>query len=282
MIVFLVCSFLLLSMCTTLLSLAFFSIPGFLYNFCTFMLDAIEFLIHLVTFGFEVLILVGGGLLDIIDGFTRGGQGMGIYVYRAAETGSKLVQNFVYFVQHVVANYGGYFIAAWAGFLAFWANLISARVGNHQTRAEEDPEEEDVDDVQREHAADARNERVRIGPRNRLYPDLREFVGDRGYEQIVDNNDTYINDRPQNARVECGALRNRNVRNDVVGDVNHSDFDHHDDRLCVVCLDRTRTTAVFPCGHTHMCELCTRNVMLERARCPICQQRIMEYRPVFL
>ncbi|WAR31267.1 hypothetical protein MAR_033809 [Mya arenaria] len=38
--------------------------------------------------------------------------------------------------------------------------------------------------------------------------------------------------------------------------------DDVDDGLCVVCLDNERAAAVFPCGHTHMCEACTRNVMV--------------------
>ncbi|KAH3796246.1 hypothetical protein DPMN_149814 [Dreissena polymorpha] len=293
MIVFLVCSFLLLSMCITLLSLALFLIPGFLYNFCTCVVYTVEFLINIIAFVCEVLIFVGIALLDIFEVVARGGQCIAPYVHLATsyaaenvrvysrerfahpiqkkieeeqETGSNLVQNFVHYV---VANNGGFLIVAWASSLTFYLVYLE-----HQLkRAQQKPEDEDVDDDKREHAADARN------------------------EQIVDNDDTNIaggvfipntfqnripSDRPQNARVDGSTTRNRSFRTDVAGDVNHSDFDHHDDQVCVVCLDRARATAVFPCGHTHMCELCTRNVMLDRARCPICQQRVMEYRPVLL
>jgi len=55
-----------------------------------------------------------------------------------------------------------------------------------------------------------------------------------------------------------------------------------DDKLCVICLDRNRATAIFPCGHTHMCETCTRNVMFGANTCPLCQRPIMEYRTVFI
>ena len=63
---------------------------------------------------------------------------------------------------------------------------------------------------------------------------------------------------------------------------NSLDDAEDDDSLCVICLDRNRATAIFPCGHTHMCETCTRNVMCGANTCPLCQRPIMEYRTVFI
>ncbi|KAH3796245.1 hypothetical protein DPMN_149813 [Dreissena polymorpha] len=229
MLVFEVCSFLLLGICTTLLVFAVFYYPGFLYNFCTRAVYAIKFSIHLISFGCEVLIFVGSVILKIIDGLALGGKVMAPYVHRTAlyvgEKGSKLVHNFVHFSVRVVANYGGYFIAA-CGFLAFWTNLL----GNNQTRAEKEPEDEDVDNVQRENTADARRKRMHARLRKGLDPDICDLVGDLEYERIKDNTtaimrailiqDTVPNrlhtDRSKVARKAGGARRNRSLWNDAV------------------------------------------------------------------
>ncbi|KAH3796200.1 hypothetical protein DPMN_149768 [Dreissena polymorpha] len=106
---------------------------------------------------------------------------------------AQLVHNFVHFAVRVVANYGGYFIAA-CGFLAFWTNLL----GNNQTRAEKEPEDEDVDNVQRENTADARHIR-----------DLRIKDNTTAIMRAILIQDTV-------ARKAGGARRNRSLRNEAV------------------------------------------------------------------
>ena len=58
--------------------------------------------------------------------------------------------------------------------------------------------------------------------------------------------------------------------------------DRTEDNPCVVCLDRQRNTAVFPCGHAHMCTQCVEVIMNKIKRCPTCQSRIQEYRRIYL
>ncbi|XP_046547702.1 probable E3 ubiquitin-protein ligase LUL4 [Haliotis rubra] len=52
--------------------------------------------------------------------------------------------------------------------------------------------------------------------------------------------------------------------------------------LCVICLDRERNAAVFPCGHTHLCLTCVKRLREENGLCPMCQRHIQEYREVFV
>ena len=55
-----------------------------------------------------------------------------------------------------------------------------------------------------------------------------------------------------------------------------------EDNLCVVCLDRQRNTAVFPCGHLHLCTQCVELIMNKKKNCPTCQSDIQEYRRVYI
>ena len=58
--------------------------------------------------------------------------------------------------------------------------------------------------------------------------------------------------------------------------------DRTEDNSCVVVLDRQRNTAVFPCGHVHMCTQCVEVIMYKIKRCLTCQSRIQEYRRIYL
>lgn len=93
---------------------------------------------------------------------------------------------------------------------------------------------------------------------NRLYPVLPDI--DDNSNEFLNDNDVHHGD--DYVRVD------RNVGFDV--------------RECIVCFDRERRTAVFPCGHTNMCEQCTRSVMIGSNRCPVCQRIIAEYRNIYL
>lgn len=55
-----------------------------------------------------------------------------------------------------------------------------------------------------------------------------------------------------------------------------------DTTLCVICLDRERNVAVFPCGHTHLCLTCVQRLREENGLCPMCQRHIKEYRQIFV
>lgn len=57
---------------------------------------------------------------------------------------------------------------------------------------------------------------------------------------------------------------------------------HADDRQCIVCFERVRNAAIFPCGHAQMCEQCTRNIMTGNNLCPVCKRMIAEYRTIYI
>ena len=53
-----------------------------------------------------------------------------------------------------------------------------------------------------------------------------------------------------------------------------SDSNQDDSRLCVVCLDKEKSHAFFPCGHMCVCEACVETVTSlapEKRLCPICR-----------
>lgn len=64
--------------------------------------------------------------------------------------------------------------------------------------------------------------------------------------------------------------------------VGHFSSTEEDQRLCVVCLDLDRDTAVFPCGHTHVCHDCITSVIRQTNKCPMCLGNIHEFRRVYV
>ncbi|KAL4218804.1 hypothetical protein ACF0H5_021392 [Mactra antiquata] len=98
-----------------------------------------------------------------------------------------------------------------------------------------------------------------------LYPDLHNMRYNGFDHGEANNNDNDIGN----------VYLNNN-------DMNRNQMDDNDERLCVICFNRERNVAVFPCGHTWLCEPCTNNVMQRNRLCPVCQTRISEYRTVYI
>ncbi len=55
-----------------------------------------------------------------------------------------------------------------------------------------------------------------------------------------------------------------------------SDDDH---RVCVVCLERAKSTALVPCGHMCLCDSCASAKGLKK--CPICRADVVSVLRVF-
>lgn len=70
--------------------------------------------------------------------------------------------------------------------------------------------------------------------------------------------------------INTTVVRRRHIRDDV------------EDTVCVVCFDRQRNAAVFPCGHLQLCTQCVESIMTRTKCCPTCQSDIEEYRKVYL
>lgn len=116
---------------------------------------------------------------------------------------------------------------------------------------------------------------------HRLYPDLNDI------DNYINNNEVDVNDNHNeqiNRDNEDIAVRQR--RNNINQRTSHCQL--HDaqtgteNRYCVVCFERERDTAIFPCGHTHTCMQCTLAIKRGNSLCPICQQNIREHRRVFV
>lgn len=130
---------------------------------------------------------------------------------------------------------------------------IDAR--DHNLHEQEVPDYDDYNDVRRNIGDNDDMHRQRGHTPQRLYPDLTDFNDNS--EQFEDNSDDdYVHV--------------------------HTNRNHDDDQQCIICFERVRNAAIFPCGHAQMCEQCTRRIMMGRNLCPICQRRIVEYRKIYL
>ncbi|KAK3088291.1 hypothetical protein FSP39_017164 [Pinctada imbricata] len=70
--------------------------------------------------------------------------------------------------------------------------------------------------------------------------------------------------------------RNQNMR------LQHRHTQRQNCYTCIVCMERERNIAVFPCGHMQLCALCFDNIMRNNSLCPVCQNHIDESRKVYL
>ncbi|KAF4382716.1 hypothetical protein F8388_015544 [Cannabis sativa] len=52
------------------------------------------------------------------------------------------------------------------------------------------------------------------------------------------------------------------------------------DWVCCVCMERSKGAAFIPCGHT-FCRVCSREMLINRGSCPICNRPILEVLDIF-
>ncbi|KAK7387721.1 hypothetical protein VNO78_22511 [Psophocarpus tetragonolobus] len=52
------------------------------------------------------------------------------------------------------------------------------------------------------------------------------------------------------------------------------------DSVCCVCMGRKKGAAFIPCGHT-FCRLCSKELLLNRGTCPLCNRSILDILHIF-
>ncbi|XP_060189683.1 E3 ubiquitin-protein ligase bre1-like [Lycium barbarum] len=52
------------------------------------------------------------------------------------------------------------------------------------------------------------------------------------------------------------------------------------DDMCCVCMERNKGAAFIPCGHTY-CRVCSRELLLNRGLCPLCNRSINDVLNIF-
>ncbi|XP_062104660.1 uncharacterized protein LOC133815911 [Humulus lupulus] len=52
------------------------------------------------------------------------------------------------------------------------------------------------------------------------------------------------------------------------------------DWVCCVCMERSKGAAFIPCGHT-FCRVCSREMLINRGACPVCNRPILEVLDIF-
>jgi len=52
--------------------------------------------------------------------------------------------------------------------------------------------------------------------------------------------------------------------------------------VCIVCTEFVKNTIFDPCGHSCTCLKCSKKIMDENRKCPICREKIKEVKPLYL
>lgn len=57
---------------------------------------------------------------------------------------------------------------------------------------------------------------------------------------------------------------------------------YNDMNLCIICYQKERNVAIFPCGHTSLCSECVHVLRTMTNKCPICKTVIEEERTIYI
>lgn len=269
-------SFLTFSVCTVSLLIAFF-VPGFFSNLCSLTVQFLEMSVIVGSFLAEVAMFLFDVTLEVIDGALYVYNQMQPHVVRVFHDIKYMLpvlwSDTVHFVNYVRVECWNFFRHQTQALLGIWALLLATvwtftgrrrAYYNNVYRGNQPP----GDNVPQRNEAFYRDE----GPNNyhnRLYPNLEDIdvnYYDRNDDIPAQGNSASSTTYPRHRQVTPSA----------------PPMDSNDESLCVVCLDKNRRVAVFPCGHTHTCLACTRDILRDNKRCPVCQTDIVEYRTVFL
>ena len=115
---------------------------------------------------------------------------------------------------------------------------------------------------------------------NRLYPDLSN-IEDNGYtlnDSESRNRENSVQEHISNENTHNGMRRRNLFSQQKMWQFSEG----MENKNCVICFERERDTAIFPCGHTHTCLQCTLAIKKRNNLCPICQQNIGEHKRVFV
>lgn len=262
-------SFVTTSLCVVTAVTAY-TVPHIFSNVCDFTIQLLEWTVYVATFLAELSIFLFGVLLDIVNYIVHTYNVTAPYVVRAIDMAPFIWRDSLNILNQVRVDCWNFVIHQTHAFLGLWALLLATVWTLTNRRQPHSATNHDgTFNAQR-------NVRENVNPNNRgdTFPRRRnaEPVIQRLYPDLSEIDVTYY-DRNDDV---TGLAENDNRSS---GRLNHTDDDL---RQCIVCLDRERGVAIFPCGHTHMCLACTRDVMRARRRCPVCQTDIEEYRTVFL
>ena len=262
-------------------------VPSLCYTFYHVMVVLIDIISSLITFYWNLLLFITGFIKEIIRIVGPVFRDVTpVFVYFARDMWTtvrgislELWRNF----QLLAAQGEEGLMLAWGTFVTFayfyWNQILQIVRENNQR------DENDIDQDN--------NERPN---RNRLYPDLDEIDNYINNNRVVNNNIVDDNNRVdrnntnENANGDDNAwmrlndgLHQRRLYPQLDDNTpsGHGGGDI-DNRRCVICFERDRNTAVFPCGHTHTCLQCTLAITRRTGLCPMCQQRIREHRRIFV
>lgn len=264
-------SFLTTTLCVVTVATAY-AVPNVLSNVCYVAVQLLDWTVHVAKFLAELSIFLFGIMIDIANFVIQMYSSIAPHIVRAVDMAPHMWRDSLNALNGVRVNCWDFISQQIHAVLGLWALLLATlwsftgrqrtplatgNTGTDHTR----------EDIRRDENLGLRNEEV-------LYPRRREArpVTQRLYPDLDDIDHTFYD-------------RNDSIPSTVTNEASFSngpDQGNSDLSLCIVCLDRARGVAVFPCGHTHMCLACTRDVMRARGRCPVCQTDIEEYRTVFL
>ncbi|XP_061188331.1 E3 ubiquitin-protein ligase cblA-like [Saccostrea echinata] len=139
---------------------------------------------------------------------------------------------------------------------------------------------------QREPAAVFQGERlvVRLPEKRRRIRNSIRYIQIQNEGVQSESSDSEADGSSSDSETELAESRNENSnlsRNNTTVRRRQRN-DSVDNAFCVVCFERQRNAAVFPCGHLHLCTECAESIMTRTKVCPTCQSSIQEYRRVYL
>ena len=262
-------------------------VPSVCYTFYQVMVVLIDIISSLITFYWNLLLFITGFIREIIRVVAPVFRDVTPVLFYYARDMCVTVRGLAFELwrnlQHLAAQGEEGLMLTWGAFVTFayfyWNQILQIVRDNNQGRGN------DTDQDNNE-----------IPARNRLYPNLDDIDNYINNNRIVNNNIVENNNRVdlnntnENAdgdenvwlRLNDGLHQRRlypQLDDNLSGDNPSGD---NDNRRCVICFERDRNTAVFPCGHTHTCLQCTLAITRRNSLCPMCQQRIREHRRIFV
>ncbi|XP_062584268.1 E3 ubiquitin-protein ligase cblA-like [Saccostrea cucullata] len=140
---------------------------------------------------------------------------------------------------------------------------------------------------QREPAAEFQGERliVRLPKKPGMIQNSVRYIQIQNEGIQSESSDSEAYGSTSDSETEVVETRNENgnsSRNNTTAVRRRQRYDNVDNSICVVCFERQRNAAVFPCGHLHLCTECVESIMTRTKVCPTCQSSIQEYRRVYL
>ncbi len=98
--------------------------------------------------------------------------------------------------------------------------------------------------------------------------------------QLLNNTLSYKIIPKQNNENNTNYITNNENNTNYV--TNNTNNENNSNILCSVCLTYIQQKyALFPCGHTQLCKDCYKQLLIPK-KCPLCQSKIIEIKPIFM